>query len=89
MFSVTIRFHVLLVVVYLVFIKLMFTVLVFWQKNEKMQGKIDSLIQKFDNEIGEIQVQTFHCKVPEIVCKILTWGLSTNLLLITIFRICP
>ncbi|XP_039875617.1 dynein regulatory complex protein 10 isoform X1 [Simochromis diagramma] len=27
------------------------------EKNEKMQGKIDSLIQKFDNEIGEIQAK--------------------------------
>lgn len=47
----------------------MFTVIVFWQKNEKMQGKIDSLVQKFDSEIGEIQVQTSTAKYQKYSVK--------------------
>lgn len=35
------------------------TVIVLWQKSEKLQEEVDLLIQMFDDEKEEVQVQTF------------------------------
>lgn len=67
------------VVTYLVFIQKHVTFFFPWQKIEKVETEIESLLQNFDDEIGENQVQKTKCQklMEEIFKRVFTLDSSS------------